>query len=348
MNIVVTGSAGFFGNFVTNYLMDRGHYVIGLDNLSRRGSALNAQKQQEDSRMIFKRCDISDSHQLEYCLKAEDFDWIIDCAAEPSVLAGFGSGSKDLINNNLISTINLLEICKERKCGFILMSTSRVYSIKELSKIEIFETQDRFVATSNRGITEKFSTGSPVSLYGSTKLTSEILAQEYSQMFDFPVWINRCGVIAGAGQFGKIDQGVFSFWIYSWLRNKPVKYIGFGGNGKQVRDVVHPEDICQVMYRQIHDRTIEDEPIYNLGGEEENSMSLKELTEWCQYNIRKDDSMVTSSPEQRPFDIPIFIMNSSKAKQRWGFKNTRTMDQILEEIRDYAVEHPTFMEYLHS
>jgi CDP-paratose 2-epimerase len=187
MNIVVTGSAGFFGNFVTNYLIDRGHYVIGLDNLSRRGSALNAQKQQEDSRMIFKRCDISDSHQLEYHLKDEDFDWIIDCAAEPSVLAGFGSGSKDLINNNLISTINLLEICKERKCGFILMSTSRVYSIKELSKIEIFETNDRFVATSNRGITEKFSTGSPVSLYGSTKLTSEILAQEYSQMFDFPV-----------------------------------------------------------------------------------------------------------------------------------------------------------------
>lgn len=348
MNILVTGSAGFFGNYVTNYLMDRGHYVIGLDNLSRKGSALNAQNQQQDSRMVFKRCDISDQHQLDYCLKNEDFDWIIDCAAEPSVLAGFGSGSRDLINNNLISTINLLEICKERKCGFVLMSTSRVYSIKELSKIETFETMDRFVAESNRGIPENFPTGSPVSLYGSTKLTSEILAQEYSQMFDFPVWINRCGVIAGAGQFGKIDQGVFSFWIYSWLRKTPVKYIGFGGNGKQVRDVVHPFDICNVMYKQIHDRTIEDNPIYNLGGEEENSMSLKELTEWCQYNIRKDNSMVTSSPEQRPFDIPIFIMNSNKAKQRWGFKNSYDMNRILEEIRDYAVEHPTFLEYLHS
>ena len=348
MNIVVTGSAGFFGNFVTNYLMDRGHYVIGLDNLSRKGSSLNAQRQQQDSRMIFKRCDISDQHQLDYCLKDEDFDWIIDCAAEPSVLAGFGSGSRDLINNNLISTINLLEICKGRKCGFILMSTSRVYSIKELSKIETYETIDRFVAESNRGIAENFSTGSPVSLYGSTKLTSEILAQEYSQMFDFPVWINRCGVIAGAGQFGKIDQGVFSFWIYSWLRKSSVKYIGFGGNGKQVRDVVHPFDICEVMNKQIKDRTIEEDPIYNLGGEIENSMSLKELTEWCQYNIRKDDTMVTSSPEQRPFDIPIFIMNSLKAKQRWGFKNTYTIEQILEEIRDYAVDNPEFMKYLHA
>lgn len=348
MNIVVTGSAGFFGNFVTNYLMDRGHYVIGLDNLSRKGSGLNAKTQQSDSRMIFKRCDISDQHQLDYHLKDEDFDWIIDCAAEPSVLAGFGNGSRNLINNNLISTINLLEICKERKCGFILMSTSRVYSIKELSKIETFETPDRFVAESNRGIPENFPTGSPVSLYGSTKLTSEILAQEYSQMFDFPVWINRCGVIAGAGQFGKIDQGVFSFWIYSWLRKSPVKYIGFGGNGKQVRDVVHPFDICEVMYKQIHDRTIEDDPIYNLGGEELNSMSLKELTEWCQYNIRKDNSMVTSSPEQRPFDIPIFIMDSTKAKRRWGFKNTYDMNRILEEIRDYAHENPEFLEYLYS
>lgn len=344
MNIVVTGSAGFFGNYVTNYLIEQGHTVIGLDNLSRKGSEMNAKTQIENPNVEFYTCDISDQKSLDHFLEDQSFEWIIDCAAEPSVLAGFGDGSRSLINNNLISTINLLEICKERKCGFILMSTSRVYSIKDLSEIPSIESEKRFEVGRSGLVKEDFSTKPPISLYGSTKLTSELLAIEYSQMFDFPVWINRCGVIAGPGQFGKIDQGVFSFWIYSWLKRNPVKYIGFGGTGKQVRDVIHPFDICEVMNKQIHDRTIEESPIYNLGGGTKNSMSLKELSDWCVDNIDKDDSLVTSSDEVRPFDIPVFIMNTKKAQERWDFKVTVNLNKTLREIRDYVVKNPEFLQ----
>ena len=346
MNILVTGSAGFFGNYVTQYLIERGHYVIGIDNLSRKGSELNYNNQRIDSRMEFYIGDISKSEDLEF-LKAKTIDWIIDCAAEPSVLAGFDGGSRSLINNNLISTINLLEICREKGCGFILMSTSRVYSIKALSEIQIVEGPDRFITYQHDGVDESFSTQNPISLYGATKLTSEILAKEYSQMFNFPVWINRCGVIAGKGQFGKIDQGVFSFWIYSWLRRKNVQYIGFGGNGKQVRDVVHPFDICEVMNKQIEDRTITDDCTFNLGGGFENSMSLLQLTNWCKDNI-SDENLAISSDVVRPFDIPAFIMNTKKAEERWSFRNTYDMDSILREIRDYAINNPEFLQYLHS
>lgn len=344
MNIVVTGSAGFLGNYVTNYLINKGHHVIGLDNLSRKGSELNAKSQEKNKKVSFHICDISDSNSLEYFLKNQKFDWIIDCAAEPSVLAGFGCGSKLLINNNLISTINLLEICKKTKAGFILMSTSRVYSIKELSNINYTKDEDRFIIDNKETISETFSTKPPISLYGSTKLTSELLAIEYSHMFDFPVWINRCGVIAGPGQFGKIDQGVFSFWIYSWLRQKTIKYIGFDGTGKQVRDVIHPFDICEVMYKQIHDRTIEEDPIYNLGGGIENSLSLKQLSLWCKKNISEDDRHVLSSNEIRPFDIPVFIMNAEKAKKRWDFKTTMDINSILSEIKNYAIQNPQFID----
>jgi len=345
MNIVVTGSAGFFGNYVTNYLVSKGHAIIGIDNLSRKGSEINAQSQCDSPNVVFVRGDVSKPEDLEF-LKNEHIDWIIDCAAEPSVLAGFGDGSRSLINNNLISTINLLEICKEKKCGFILMSTSRVYSIKDLSEIPSIESDRRFEVGRSGLIKEDFSTKPPVSLYGSTKLTSELLAIEYAHMFDFPVWINRCGVIAGPGQFGKIDQGVFSFWIYSWLKRKSVKYIGFGGTGKQVRDVIHPFDICEVMNKQIHDRTIEESPIYNLGGGFKNSMSLKELSDWCVDNIDKDDSHVTSSDEVRPFDIPVFIMNTKKAQERWDFKVTINLNKTLREIRDYVLGNPEFLQNL--
>jgi CDP-paratose 2-epimerase len=348
MKIVVTGSAGFLGNYITEYLVVHGHQVIGIDNLSRKGSEINAEKQCIHPQVHFVRADISKSEEIKFLLK-EEFDWIIDCAAEPSVLAGFGSGSRSLVDNNLTSTINLLEICKDTKAGFILMSTSRVYSIKALSEMQITESETRFEPALMSGfVNEDFSTKPPVSLYGSTKLTSELLAIEYSQMFDFPVWINRCGVIAGPGQFGKIDQGVFSYWIYSWLRKTPLKYIGFGGNGKQVRDVVHPFDICQVINKQIQDRTVEDDPIYNLGGGLTNSMSLLELTNWCKENIDKDDSHLESSSEVRPFDIPIYLTNYAKANKRWNFRPSITMNTILIEIRDHVINNPDFLNRLYS
>ena len=350
MNIVVTGSAGFFGNYVTNYLIDQGHKVIGLDNLSRRGSELNAEKQKGNLFMEFHECDVSDKSALDLCLYGKEIDWIVDCAADPTVMAGLDGKSMGVINNNLITTINLLEICKEKNAGFILMSTSRVYSISDLVNLEINKNENpkRFVIPIDNEVSENFSTKPPVSLYGSTKLTSELLAIEYSNMYKFPVWINRCGVIAGAGQFGRIDQGIFSFWIYSWLRKNPVKYVGFDGSGKQVRDAIHPIDICNVMGKQINDRTIEEDPIYNLGGGYHNSMSLKELSEWCYVNIDGDDSHITKETSVRKFDIPVYITNYDKAKKKWGFKPTFSMDDILTDIKEYAINNPDFMEYLHK
>src|SRR6266540_7500214 len=86
-----------------------------------------------------------------------------------------------------------------------------------------------FVGLSSEGVAENFSTSPPLSLYGATKLASEVMALEYGEAFDLPIWINRCGVLAGAGQFGQPDQGIFAFWINSYLRRQPLKYIGFDG-----------------------------------------------------------------------------------------------------------------------
>ena len=77
-----------------------------------------------------------------------------------------------------------------------------------------------------------------------------LLALEYGETFGFPVWINRCGVLAGAGQFGRADQGIFAFWINAWLRRRPLTYIGFGGKGYQVRDCLHPRDLIPLLLKQ--------------------------------------------------------------------------------------------------
>ena len=135
-------------------------------------------------------------------------------------------------------------------------NTSRVYSSTELAALPVEPSEQRFQLNdsvakviSNLGITEEFPTTAPLSLYGASKLASETLILEYGECFDFPVWIDRCGVLAGAGQFGKADQGIFSFWIHSFREKKPLKYIGFNGSGYQVRDAI-PKDLV-LIYRQM-------------------------------------------------------------------------------------------------
>ena len=90
----------------------------------------------------------------------------------------------------------------------ILLSTSRVYSAEKLARLPVENNGEKFLIKDNYkssgvthiGINEEFATSSPVSLYGASKLASETLIQEYGKCFDFPIWINRCGVLAGAGQ----------------------------------------------------------------------------------------------------------------------------------------------------
>ncbi len=152
--------------------------------------------------------------------------------------------------------------CRKHHAAFVLLSTSRVYSIPPLASLTVECTGTAYrpvpakwpSGLSPNGIAEEFSTASPVSLYGSTKLASEQLALEYGHAFDFPVWVNRCGVMAGAGQFGRPDQGIFAFWLHSWRERRPLKYIGFDGQGSQVRDCLHPRDLVPLIARQVSTR----------------------------------------------------------------------------------------------
>ena len=200
------------------------------------------------------------------------------------------TSSRQLIEHNLYGTVNLLELAKRHRAGFILLSTSRVYSVRSLADIPVVVKDDRFEpdqsgalpeGVSAHGIAENFSTTPPLSLYGSSKLASECLALEYGETFEFPVWINRCGVLAGAGQFGRADQGIFSFWINAYLRRAPLQYIGFDGAGHQTRDCLHPRDLLPVLQKQLAAVETGKPRIMNFGGGTENSMSLAQLSKWC-------------------------------------------------------------------
>ena len=121
------------------------------------------------------------------------------------------------------------------------------------SAFEPLPEQEFPTGITTEGVAESYSCAAPVSLYGATKVASEALALEYGAAFDFPVWVDRCGVLAGAGQFGRPDQGIFSFWLHSWCQRRPLAYIGFDGQGHQVRDLLHTDDLATLVQRQISD-----------------------------------------------------------------------------------------------
>jgi len=349
MKIFITGICGFTGSTLAKELVRDGYEIFGLDSFMRDGSRTNL----EPLRKLGIQVQEGDIRHESDLAKIPQVDWVLDCAAEPSVLAGVtgGMGSFELMDHNLIGTIRLLEFCKKHKAGFILISTSRVYSVAPLSKLKVKVENGAYALVKGgrgqgagiceKGISEEFSSEPPLSLYGASKRCAELLAMEYGEAFEFPVWINRCGVLAGKGQFGKADQGIFSFWIRSWKESRPLKYIGFDGKGSQVRDCLHPKDLLPALKKQMQGRAaggrreVEgnlDPRICNFGGGVENSCSLRQLSEWCEkrFGPRK----VEADPKPRPYDLPWVVMDSQRAKTLWGWGPATPLNHILEEIAE--------------
>jgi CDP-paratose 2-epimerase len=352
MRILISGICGFVGSTLARRLVEagRGHQICGFDNFIRPGSETNRAELKRLGVKLFHG-DLRAASDLE-TLPA--VDWVIDAAANPSVLAGVDgrTSSRQLIEHNLNGTVNLLEYCKQHRAGFILLSTSRVYAIEPLAALPVTVEDRAFrpapgaqlpVGVSPAGVDETFSTLAPISLYGATKLASESLALEYGATFNFPVFVNRCGVLAGAGQFGRADQGIFAYWINAWLRRRPLSYIGFGGSGHQVRDCLHPQDLVPALERQFTaPRLPTADRVANFAGGNRSAMSLRQLSDWCAGQFGPHE--VKSQPEPRAFDIPWMVLDAARAQRLWQWQPTTPTTAILEEIAMHAREHPDWLD----
>ena len=352
MKILITGICGFAGSTLALRLREvSGNCeIFGVDNFVRAGSELNRRRLQAAGFKVI-HADLRLAEDVEALPAA---DWVLDAAANPSVLAGTGgsgTSSRQLMQHNLEGTINVLEYCRRHHAGFTLLSTSRVYSIPPLAALRMEARYQAFHLSpgqplppgiSDKGIAENFSVSPPVSLYGASKVCSEVLALEYGQTFHFPVWINRLGVLAGAGQFGRADQGIFSFWIHSCAARRPLKFIGFGGEGLQVRDCLHPNDLGEVLFRQMQSEPAPGEAITNFAGGTANSMSLRQLHNWCEQRLGRRE--VQTETVDRPFDLPWMVLDSTLAEQRFGWKPGTRLEAVLEEILQHAQQNPSWLD----
>ncbi len=350
MRILITGGAGFVGaslaqSFRTDFPNSE---IIAFDNLRRRGSELNLG--------MFKRQNITfvhgDIRSINDLADLEgSFDIMIEASAEPSVHAGVSGSPAYLLESNLVGTLNCLAFARDRVDSMIFLSTSRVYSLEPLQSLILSETATRFVPSeqdlvgfSNHGIAESFSTVGPRSLYGASKLASEIIAQEYADTYGKNIIINRCGVLAGPGQFGKVDQGVVALWVASHTYDLGLTYTGFGGTGKQVRDLLHPKDLYRLILKQLLEskKEVTRGQIYNVGGGINNSISLLELTQLCQKTAGRMVSISSRAGTAR-VDIPYYVSDFRKAEAAFDWQPQIKPEQIILEIHDWLNANESIM-----
>jgi CDP-paratose 2-epimerase len=348
--LMITGGAGFVGSsLAVAFRRDHPDWnVVAFDNLKRRGSELAVERLLALD-IGFHHGDVRSADDLE---AAGPVDLLIECSAEPSVHAGYRESPHYLIATNLGGTVNCLEHLRRHGGDLLFLSTSRVYPIGPLRDLPVKRRGDRLDLsphasgdgwTAEAGISEAFPLAGSRSLYGATKLASELLIEEYRSMYGLRAVVNRCGVLAGPWQMGKVDQGFVVLWMARHVYGGPLAYTGFGGTGLQVRDVLHVDDLYDLLVHQLRDLDRHSGAIYNVGGGMSASLSLRELTECCR-RVTRERFEIGSIAETRPADIPYYVGDSRSVTAATGWRPRRALTDILQQIHQWLVENRTELE----
>lgn len=343
-SILITGGCGFAGSALSLYF--KGLYpaarIIAFDNLKRRGAELNLARLKEAG-IEFVHGDIRNKEDFD---GLGQVDFIIEAAAEPSVLAGLDSTPDYVVNTNLLGTINCLNYAVKQKAGIVFLSTSRIYPFALLDAVAYEEQETRYIiakeqqirGVSSQGITTEFPLEGAKSLYGATKLASELLITEYVEFLGLKAVVNRCGVLTGPWQMGKVDQGVIVLWMARHLWQKDLTYNGYGGMGKQVRDILHINDLCRLVEWQLKNLETVNGKVFNVGGGPSCSVSLLELTALCE-KWTGNKINIQAVPENRKADVRIYITDNTAVTAATGWKPEYTTEQILQEIFEWITHH---------
>jgi len=348
-DILITGGAGFVGSNIAICLKSKfpDCRITCLDNLRRRGSELNLARLRLAG-IPFVHGDIRCPEDLEI----PGVDLVLECSAEPSVLAGY-QAPLYTIQTNLGGAVNCLEFCRRRGAAFFFISTSRVYPIDQLLRIGLEEEATRFVPSprqplpgiSSLGITEQFPLDGHRSLYGASKYSVELLAAEYRAAFNVPYVVNRCGILTGPWQMAKADQGLIALWLIRHYFRRPLEYIGHGGSGKQVRDFLDIDDYCDLLCLQLESFSHYDGMTFNVGGGPERSVSLLELTELAR-SATGNTVDIRSVAETRPGDIPYYVTDIAKIRALSGWTPSRSPQDTFRKIAKWIQDNEEHLRQL--
>jgi len=338
--VLIIGGCGFVGSNLCVFLKKKFFNVTSFDNLSRKGSIFNY-KRLKQHKIKNYNLDITKYKDLS---KLPKFELIVDCCAEASV--EFSKKNIDkVLKTNLLGTYNILRKCDKDFSSLIFLSSSRVYSMDALKKKIKKKNLERPFKIQNE-FDINFDTEGPKTFYGFSKLASEHLIKEYSYLNKMKYIINRCGVIAGPWQYGKIDQGFVSLWVWRNLNKIPVKYLGYGGKGEQVRDILNISDLCNLIYLQIKKLNLVNNVTYSVGGGKKNATSLKNLTKICEKisnNKMIIDNKILMTSD---YDIPYFVSSITNVKKIYKWIPKKNIINTVHEIYRWQKKNINNLKFL--
>ena len=323
MKILVTGGCGFVGTNIALYL-SKIYKVDCLDNLSRKGSRYNLKLLKRNK---IKNYNINIDNFKKFKILPK-YDLIIDCCAEAAVEVSKKDVDK-VINTNLIGTLNILKKVKIDNAKIIFLSSSRVYPIENFNKL-IKNKNIRKNLKISKMTSEKDNLIGAKSIYGLTKFASEMLIEEFGYAYNIKYIINRCGVISGPLQFGKQDQGFVSMWIWKHILKNKLNYIGYGGNGLQIRDVLHIYDLIDLIKIQIKKIKKINNKTYTVGGSKKSYTSLKNLTRICEI-FTGNKIQIGKKKSTSIYDIPYYISNNKLVSKIYGWKPKRNINAVVKD-----------------
>lgn len=343
--LLITGGAGFVGSNLAVSLAARhpDWEILALDNLYRQGSRLNLPRL-EAAGVEFVEGDVREPADLQRLPKLAA---LIECSAEPSVMSGVDGDTGYLVHTNLTGAYNCLELARRDGAFLVFLSTSRVYPVEPQVGLALEEAETRFELAAEQdvpgvspaGISEAFPIDGHRTLYGATKLAAELLIEEYRAGLGVPAVIDRCGVIAGPWQMGKVDQGVFTHWMLAHQFRNPLTYIGFGGEGKQVRDLLHVEDLVDLVERQLLAPQEWDGRTVNVGGGRGCSLSLAETTELCR-ELTGNEVPIEPVLETRQGDVPIYLSDCARLFGLDEWRPRRSARDVLTDTHTWVASDP--------
>jgi CDP-paratose 2-epimerase len=314
--------------------MERGHDVIVLDDLSRRGADSNLEWLRGRGRFGFERVDIRDPAALDAALaRHPDTQVILHLAAQVAVTTSVAEPRHDF-EVNALGTFNLLESARRHapSAAFLYASTNKVYG--GLEHVGVEQRNGRYAFRDSPG---GISEDEPLdfhSPYGCSKGAADQYVRDYARIYGLRTVVFRQSCIYGWRQFGVEDQGWVAWFTIASVTGKPVTIYG---DGRQVRDLLFVDDLCEAYDAAVERIERASGQVFNLGGGPDNTLSLLELVEHLDRLTGRP--LRPSFAAWRPGDQPVFIADVSRASEALGWRPRTGVTEGVEKLAAWVQEN---------
>lgn len=324
-NILVTGGAGFIGGNFIHYLLGNRPdcHITCLDALTYAGNLETLESVLEDSRLRFVHGDITDREAVYHLFEEENFDAVVNFAAESHVDRSIDT-PEVFLKTNILGTQVLLDACNRFGIGrYHQVSTDEVYGDLPLDRPDLFFTEETPIHTS--------------SPYSASKASADLLVTAYYRTYGTPVTISRCSNNYGPYHF---PEKLIPLMILNALEDKPLPVYG---DGKNVRDWLYVEDHCRAIELILENGRVGE--VYNVGGHHEKQNI--EVVKTILHALGKSEELI-AFVKDRPGHDRRYAIDPSKIHRELGWLPQTSFDDGIQKTVEWYLQNRSWWEHIRS